>query len=292
MNRPDNKTLMLIGAGVVLLFVIILFAVTRDAEQDRIEGSATFSTDNPDLNRVCAGQVLYEQIKRALFRQAAQARVKDAENYERIAGVATVRMENPAAEGEEAQSGTIACAGSLAIDLPPGIATVAGRRQLMTDIYYSVEQAASGAKRVVQLRGADAIVGDLAGLTVGPMQPSPLPIPSEVPPVGAEAIEPLAPEPDPVAPPVSTARPSFDCSRTRTSGERAVCSDPTLAGLDRAMAADYTRAMASASPQQQALLRQTRNRLLAYRDNCPDTNCIGAAYNNCMREIADIMRGY
>jgi nitrite reductase/ring-hydroxylating ferredoxin subunit len=57
------------------------------------------------------------------------------------------------------------------------------------------------------------------------------------------------------------------------------------------MAAQYVRSMAEASPEQQALLRRTRDRFLAYRDRCPDRKCIGDAYVGRMREIRDIMEG-
>ena len=48
------------------------------------------------------------------------------------------------------------------------------------------------------------------------------------------------------------ARPSFDCAKARTKGEIAVCSDAGLAALDRNMAAQYRRAIAEASPEEQA----------------------------------------
>ena len=95
-----------------------------------------------------------------------------------------------------------------------------------------------------------------------------------------------APAPRPVG-----ARPSFDCGNARTRGEVAVCTDAGLATLDRTMAAQYGRAMAVASPEQQALLRRTRDRFLGFRDRCADNRCIGDAYTGRMREIRDIMEG-
>jgi len=89
----------------------------------------------------------------------------------------------------------------------------------------------------------------------------------------------------------TSARPSFDCDRARTKGEMAVCSDAGLAALDRNMAAQFGRAMNGASPQEQAILQSTRSRFLAYRDRCPNRQCIGDAYVGRMREIRDIMEG-
>ena len=57
------------------------------------------------------------------------------------------------------------------------------------------------------------------------------------------------------------------------------------------MAGQYGRAAATASPAQRALLRQTRDRFLAYRDRCTTNSCIGDAYVGRMREIRDIMEG-
>jgi len=290
MERPNNTTLALLAGVGALILLLIVFAATRDSGQDRLGDAATFTVDDPDLNKACAGQSTYEQIKRALFRQAATQRGKDGDAYERIAQVAAVRMENPAAEGREERTKLIDCAGSLAIDLPPGITTVAGRRQLMTDIYYVVDQ--SGAqRRVVQLRGANGIVNDLAGLTIDQAPPA---MPPMMPPV-TTPVEPEAIDQQPADPlaaqPERKALPSFDCGNARTSGERMICGDPSLAELDRAMAAEYSRAVAASTPAQQALLRQTRDRFLAYRDRCPNSACVGAATSDRIREIHDIMAG-
>jgi uncharacterized protein len=89
----------------------------------------------------------------------------------------------------------------------------------------------------------------------------------------------------------TAARPSFDCTKAHTKGEIAVCANSGLAALDRNMAAQYGRAVATASPEQKALLRRTRDRFLAYRDRCPNRACIGEAYVGRMREIRDIMEG-
>ena len=70
-----------------------------------------------------------------------------------------------------------------------------------------------------------------------------------------------------------------------------MCGDAGLAALDRNMAAQFSRSMAAASPEQQALLRRTRDRFIGYRDRCPTNACIGDAYTGRMREIRDIMEG-
>lgn len=293
MERPNNTTLALLGGVAALLILLALFAASRNMEQDKLGDSASFSAaDNPDLNRACSGQAIYDQIKRALFRQAAQVRGKDAPAYEQLAVAASVRMENAVAEGQSGE--LVDCSGSLSIDLPPGVATVAGRHMLMSDIYYGVALSPGGGKQVVQLRNANMLVDSLATLTliVPPTAPMPQPI-AEVP-MNDLGIDQTPPSVDPAAPalaPSGIARPSVDCANARSRSEQAVCADPGLASLDRAMAAEYSRALAASTPVQAATLRQTRERFLAYRDRCPNSSCITDAYTGRIREIRDIMAG-
>jgi uncharacterized protein len=68
-----------------------------------------------------------------------------------------------------------------------------------------------------------------------------------------------------------------------------VCSDGRLAALDVDMAAQYRRALSSADPEQRQRLQRTRDRFLAYRDRCPNRQCVADAYVGRMREIRDIM---
>jgi uncharacterized protein len=55
------------------------------------------------------------------------------------------------------------------------------------------------------------------------------------------------------------------------------------------MAAEYRRALSSASPSQRQRLQATRDRFLRYRDRCPSRQCMADAYVGRMREIRDIM---
>jgi uncharacterized protein YecT (DUF1311 family) len=207
-------------------------------------------------------------------------------------------MENPVMESQDTANNAVNCSGSLAIDLPPGLGVVGGRRTLSADVDYTVQPAADGSGTVVLLRNADAIITPLATLArVSEPAPS-----TGLPPADVNEVaptEPAALPPNEAQPPSeqghqqssSNARPSFDCANARTKGEIAVCSDSGLAALDRNMAAQYGRAMASASPDEAALLRRTRDRFLSYRDHCPSRSCIGDAYVGRMREIRDIMEG-
>ena len=263
-------------------------------------GNAVTQAQPGTPEKRCASQATYDLIKRELFRRAAQMRGSDQAAYDKLSAYAVVRMENPVLESEDKDTGGVNCSGSLSLDLPPGVAVVGGRRTVMADVDYTVQPAADGSGNVVLLRNADAIIAPLATLArVGqPAQP-----PAGSPPAertqwrpcslrrtrqSANPPPPATPAP---APPASAGRPSFDCSKARTRGETAVCSDAGLSALDRNMAAQYVRSMAGASPEQQALLRRTRDRFLGYRDRCPDRKCVGDAYVGRMREIRDIMEG-
>jgi uncharacterized protein YecT (DUF1311 family) len=301
MRRLNPTVLALIAGLVILVLLIAYYASSRNPDQDKLKDtqlSSTQAASSPEKR--CASKATYDLIKRELFRRAAQVRGSDAAAYDNLSHYAVIRMENPVMESQDSATGAVNCSGSLSLDLPPGVAVVGGRRSLMADLDYTVESAADGTGDVVVLRNADAIVTPLAtlarvgepaqptensaeGNVIAPEQPqTTVPAPQVQPPA--------APTPLPPPQPAST-RPSFDCAKARTKGEVAVCSNAGLAALDRNMAAQYGRAIAAASPDQQALLRRTRDRFLAYRDRCTDNRCVGDAYVGRMREIRDIMEG-
>jgi hypothetical protein len=300
-RTPNWTTIALMGGLIVLILLIAYFATSRNPDQDKLTANEAAETEPQTKaaapEKLCANKQTYDLIKRELFRRAAQLRGSDAAAFDQLSGYAVVRMENPVMESQDSATGAVNCSGSLAIDLPPGVSVVGGRRTLTADLDYTVQQAADGSGSVVVLRNADAIIAPLATLARTNAAPSPQPVPIPAPPPGTSG-EPAQPAPPPPAAgeeqaptrPVS-ARPSFDCANARTKGEIAVCSNAGLAALDRNMAAQYARSIEVATPQQKALLRSTRDRFIAYRDRCPNRACIGDAYVGRMREIRDIMEG-
>ncbi len=300
-KRPNWTIIALIGGLVVLLLLVAYFATSRNADQDKLTGGNVSTAAASDPEKRCSSKDTYDLIKRELFRRAAQLRGSDQAAFDKLSAYAVIRMENPVMESDDSNIGAVNCSASLSLDLPPGVAAVGGRRSLMSDIDYTVQPAADGSGPVVLLRNADSIIAPLATLARinQPVEQAPVGSPDEnaVAPDGmngavpeAAPVAPIAPTP-PVAPRPAGTRPSFDCANARTKGEIAVCSDAGLATLDRNMAAQYARAMASASPDQQALLRRTRDRFLGYRDRCPNRSCVGDAYVGRMREIRDIVEG-
>jgi len=299
-GRGVNWTTLALIAGLLIVVALAAyFATGRNPDQDKLTGNevAGGNGSGADPSKLCASKSTYDLIKRDLFRRAAQVRGSDQATYDKLSSYASLRMENPVMESQDTANNSVNCSGSLAIDLPPGLAVVGGRRTLSADVDYTIQPAADGSGNVVLLRNADAIVTPLATLA-RVNEPAPA---AGAPPADLNQVapEPGAPPPSEAQPPAvqsqpqtsSGARPSFDCANARTKGEIAVCSDSGLAALDRNMAAQYGRAMAGASPEEAALLRRTRDRFLSYRDHCPTRSCIGDAYVGRMREIRDIMEG-
>ena len=295
--RGLNWTTIALIAGMLLLVLLVAyFATGRNSDKDKLTNAQIAATAPANREKLCASSNTYDLLKRELFRRAAQLRGTDQAAYDRLSAYAVLRMENPVMESEDKSNGAVNCAGSLSLDLPPGVAVVGGRRTLMSDIDYTVTPAADGSGNVVLLRNADAIIAPLA--TLARTEPTPQqPAINESATQQPESNE-AAPQPEPPSPAVpqptpqpSTARPSFSCADARTRGEVAVCSDGGLAALDRNMAAEYGRAFSVATPDQRDFLRQTARRFYAYRDRCPDRQCIAAAYAGRIREIRDIVEG-
>jgi uncharacterized protein YecT (DUF1311 family) len=284
LQRMNWTTVALVGGLVLLILLIAYFATNRNSEQDKLTSAEVTPSVALTHEKLCSSKSTYALIKSELFRRAAQLRGSDRAAYDRLAGYAVVRMDNPVMESEDSSTGAVNCSGSLALDLPPGVAAAGGRRTLLADVDYTV-----GASGGVALRNADSIVSSLATLTrvAEPRQTAEAgEVAPEVNVAGSESAN-VQPGPATSYP----GRPSFDCSKAHTQGEIAVCSDSGLSALDLNMATQYRRALAAASPQEQEVLRQTGRRFYVYRDHCPNRQCIADAYVGRMREIRDIMEG-
>jgi len=284
-TRP-NWTVIGLIAGVVLLVLILTYFATRgNSDQDKLT-NAEVASSAPPSNRakLCASSATYDFIKRELFRRAAQLRGSDRAAYDRLSDAAIVRMEDPVMESEDTTTGAVNCSGSLSLDLPPGVAA-GGRTTLMSDVDYTVQQAADGNGLAVILRNADAIITPLSTLQEV-AQPQAQPDANEVAPESTDDNQ-AGPDDSQTSPPQVRSSTQANCA----NAQPAICSDPGLAALDRDVATEYDHAFAVATPEQRVLLRQTGQRFSAYRERCPDRQCIAAAYANRLREIRDIIQG-
>ena len=300
-------------AGLLILILGIMLVRERLSPDAKSSDKHAASLALGERQQRCASQRTYDRIKVELFRRAVETRGSGREPFDRLSSYSVVRMERPLLTSYDKEIGTLRCSGRLALDLPPGVAVVGGRRTLWADIDYVLQPAADGSGDVVMLEGADAIIVPLATVaTTGSEVPLPsssvagptsseatgstgaqLP-PSEVTMASPQeqAITPRpAPLPQQTRPAPATARPSFNCRHARTKSEIAVCNDGRLASLDRQMAAQYYRAIAAADARQRQLLTRTRDQFLSYRDRCPSEDCIAETYQGRMRQIGDIMEG-
>ena len=277
----------------------------------------------------CTSERTYDGVKQELFRSAAQLRTSDQAAYDRLSAYSALRMERPLLRSHDKDLGTVRCSGTLFLDLPPGVAAVGGRRSLTADIDYILQPAADGSGDVVMLEGEAPITIPLATLArsgsysdlmatraaseppqaaaaTGPAEPAPVlrPLP---PAPSAPVVAAQAPPSRPLSPPTGTAavvgkptaesakaasgsaKPSFNCRYARTRGEISVCSDAGLALLDRRMANNYYRAVASANADQREALRTSRNAFLRKRDRCTSPSCVSASYQERLGEISNIM---
>ena len=298
----------IVGGLVVLLVLGLMFAGSRRENSDKLTDDQVAGRALSDPEKRCGSQATYDLIKRELFRRAAEVRGSDQAVFNRLGAYSVVRMDAPMLKSEDEAIGIIHCTGSIALDLPPGVAVIGGRRTLTANIGYAIQSAADGSGDVLTLSNADQILTPLAtlarvGETVGdPLAPA-SPTDPNVPPLTAEPVptaEPPPPQPQPqpavrppaaAPPPPTTASPSFNCRNARTRGEIAVCRAPGLAALDRQMAAQFNSAMGRADPEERALLQRTRGRFLSYRDGCRTDSCVADSYRGRMREIGDIMSG-
>jgi hypothetical protein len=231
-----------------------------------------------------------------------------------------VRVTNPVLREEDEGLERVSCTARVALDLPPGVQVVGGRRTLSASISYALQPAADGSGDVLTLSGAEGITVPLATLSREGAVPAPTTsdapaadngityrqpdgedsdvlqpaAPNTSPPPEAPAPVDRTPErvapPPPVAPPTTAAvSPSFNCARAGNRAERAICGNSGLAALDRQMANRFFAARREANTTQRVLLDRTRGSFLAYRNRCTNDSCIAAAYQGRIREIGDIM---
>jgi uncharacterized protein YecT (DUF1311 family) len=293
LRRRVNPWLIVALLAAVAIGVLLASSVWTDrwSGKNEVPENAVAEKKAQDPRAWCASQATYDAMKRELFRRAAQVRGSDEQPYARLADFALLRVDGPAVQGLDDQIQSVSCTGTAVLDLPPGVAVAGGRRALSADIDYSIQPAADGTGKVIRLGNADAIVIPLATLSrtsvpqaQAPALPEGNAVATEQPPAAQAPSQ--GPQPAPVQ-----ANPSFDCDHAGNSVEFAICSDSGLAALDRQMASDFQRAMATGDRRQQQLLERTRSRFLSYRNRCATNQCIEETYQSRIREIVDIVTG-
>jgi uncharacterized protein YecT (DUF1311 family) len=315
-----NRWLLILGGLLLLGAILFGLSLTRSGpgsdalDKEGAEGTEEAAAADPEAR--CAAPATYDLIKRELFRQAAATRGSGQPAFDQLAAYAALRVSKPVLREEDQGLERVSCGADVALDLPPGVQVVGGRRTLTASIGYSLQPAADSSGDVVTLSGAEGIVAPLATLArIGASAPAAAvpapadsaatasepdlaapaapdrPAPPPEAPRPADAAPARVPPPPAVVPTTASVRPSFNCARARTRGEIAVCNSSELAALDRQMAGFYTTAYRGAEPEARALLERTRTRFLAFRDRCRNDACIADAYRGRITEIRDIVDG-
>ncbi|WP_300974610.1 hypothetical protein [Sphingomonas sp. LHG3406-1] len=310
-RSSPNRWLLIIGGLLLLGAVLFGLSLTRGgAGSDAVggEGDNEQEAAAADPETRCAAPATYELIKRELFRQAAATRGSDQAAFDRLAAYAALRVSNPVLREQDEGLERVSCQAEAALDLPPGVQVVGGRRTLTANLGYSLQPAADSSGDVVSLTGAEGIVVPLATLArtgeatpadaTGNVQQPDLgvpvapgaPPPPEAPQPGNASPD-QTPPPPAAVPPSANVRPSFNCANARTRGEVAVCNSPELAALDRQMANFYQTAFRGSDADTRRLLERTRNRFLTFRDRCRNDACVADSYRGRISEIRDIVDG-
>ncbi|WP_294011720.1 DnaJ domain-containing protein [Sphingomonas sp.] len=321
--RPSPSALFAVTAVALLLVVAIRPPLFLRELPERMSAAPIDAIASPEQNPAahCGSPGTGDQIKRELFRRAAGIRGRDRAAFDQIAGYSMIRIDLPELRQADSRLGTVRCRAWVALDLPPGVAVLDGRRNLMADIGYTVKPAAGGAS-VVGVSNDGLIVTPLVTLErVSDPQDAPLPEPvaeppaevgphfDEQPPLPRLAPAPprarVAPQPartatqsartaaqsDSVAQRAADApaNPSFNCRVAKGRGENSVCNNAGLARLDRHLGVLYGQSWGQADAVRRARLLGTRERFVAQRDACRSDSCLSDVYTGRMREISDIM---
>lgn len=290
--RKYNPHLVALGVlGALLIAVFVFIFAGGSSKQDRLgddEAVANLGFEDPEAR--CANSANYDLIKREIFRRASQATDADREAFDQLERFAVLRAETPMLRGYDQQVDSARCSAYVSIDLPPGVGVPGGRRTLTAEVAYTISNG------TLALTDGEALIAPLSKVVrlEEPLEPAmDEAVPGEgmgtEPGIDVSQSESAAKEVGPAT--VYPGRPSFDCDDASTRGEVAVCQSASLSALDVNMATQYRRAVSAANPQQRAILAQTRDRFLGYRDRCPTIGCMRDAYMGRMQEIRDIMEG-
>ena len=266
----------------------------------------------------CASRLTYSRLKEYVFDEAANIRNSDPRKLDQVAAYSVVRMDQPVVKSRDDNLNITVCSGQFVLSLPPGIQDAFDDQPFIkADVEYAAQAAADGSGLVYSMTGAEPIIYRIATLGLRPLplsriaQAPAAPAAAEAEREAASAVSevrstprtsttaakqalPAVPKPVRVAereqPQRSqpAASPSFKCRYARSTSEKMVCSDGSLAAADRRMSAVFYSEMATASAQTKRALRQSRDRFLARRERCATQSCVARVYEERVAEIRRI----
>lgn len=306
------------GVGVLALFMSGCDRSDRASQARRIQAEKA----PEQVRSECASRLTYARLKEFVFDEAARIRNSDPRRLDQVAAYSVVRMDDPVVKSRDDQLNITVCTGQLVLNLPPGIQDAFdGQPVIKADVEYAAQAAADGSGLVYSMSGAEPIIYRIAtlGLRSHPALPiatattvaevetkepavvfdQSQPRPGRRPPKASiaskeEKSTPVAAkkvgsaERDPVPRAKATATPSFKCRHARTSSEKMVCNNGSLAAADRRMSAVFYSEMARAPAETKRALRRSRDKFLAKRERCSSEACVARVYEQRVAEIRRI----
>src|SRR4051794_41093085 len=124
MRPVGNIAAVVVTGALALLLIIYVFT-----------GSTSV---RPQNSPHCTSVQALDQIKSELFRRAGQVRQADGEAFANVAHYTIVRAASRMVRQHHPGSDAVTCTGSIALDLPPGVAVVGERRSLASEIVYDL----------------------------------------------------------------------------------------------------------------------------------------------------------
>jgi hypothetical protein len=147
----------------VAVLALLLIGYVFGGGQSR--SGRTVDGPSRDLATSCSSRQTSELLKRDLFGRAAALRGRDQAAMAQAASYSVVRVASVTATKVDEGRGEVTCAATLAVDLPPQMAVVGGRRSLTGAAEYAVRGGSGGPPQLRFLSNPDAIVTPLAALT-------------------------------------------------------------------------------------------------------------------------------
>jgi hypothetical protein len=148
--RSLSTTAVVLVTGVLAALLIAYVFSNNNAEQDNAPH--------------CVAQHELGQVKQELFRRAAAVRGTNDAAFAAVARYSVIRSASPIYRKHHSGSAKVSCAGSIALDMPPGVVVAGGRPSLRSNVSYELEAGSAGSVRLLSLNKADAIVMGLAAI--------------------------------------------------------------------------------------------------------------------------------
>jgi uncharacterized protein YecT (DUF1311 family) len=149
-RRQTVTPAVLISAALALLLITYVFT----GHSSRDSASAPHCTSREAL----------DQVKAEIFRRAGELRGTQDPAFANVARHSVIRVPTRVVR-RLGDTDNVRCTGTIALDLPPGVAAVGGQRSVAAPVAYDLQDGPpSGTPRLAMLSKADGIVMPLATL--------------------------------------------------------------------------------------------------------------------------------